>query len=189
MSVLCSPSDCHVGGYTSQTANSLPITLMKGNDDVEYSVVKILQEHLSDPASYSLSPYESDNTMTITTACSYDKIRTAALRDGVAIKISSGFRVLARQQYFYDCYITQQCNDGNFAAVPGTSNHGTGIALDLNTNCGKQTDEKPPAECQTSDVYQWLYENGHNYGFVRTVKSEPWHWEYRGIGVQRPDWA
>ncbi|CAF3466630.1 unnamed protein product [Rotaria sp. Silwood1] len=62
-----------------------------------------------------------------------------------------------------------------------TSNHGRGIALDLNTNCGSQSGTKP--SCGGSAVYQWLYHNAHNYGFTRTVQSEPWHWEYVGAGA------
>ena len=41
------------------------------------------------------------------------------------------WRPIERQQYFYNCYITQSCNNGNLAAVPGTGNHGWGLASDL----------------------------------------------------------
>ncbi|MEM6698100.1 MAG: M15 family metallopeptidase, partial [Bacteroidota bacterium] len=68
-----------------------------------------------------------------------------------------------KQEYFYRRYK----NGGNKAAKPGRSNHQNGIALDIaNTKSG------------TSIVYQWLKENATKYGFVRTVKSESWHWVY-----------
>ncbi|CAF1036326.1 unnamed protein product [Adineta steineri] len=105
----------------------------------------------------------------------------AAKQAGVAIKIASGFRTVARQEYFWNCYQTKSCNNGNLAARPGTSNHGKGIALDLNTDCGSQSGAKP--NCGGSKVYQWLYKNGAKYGFKRTVQSEPWHWEYVGAGA------
>ena len=59
-------------------------------------------------------------------------------------------------------------------AAPGKSEHGNGRALDLNTGswaCTKFTalDEKK---------YIWLINNSFNYGFVRTVKKEEWHFEY-----------
>ncbi|CAF4229595.1 unnamed protein product, partial [Adineta steineri] len=92
-----------------------------------------------------------------------------------------------RQQYFWNCYRSKRCNGGNLAARPGTSNHGKGIALDLNTNCGKQTRARP--NCGGSRVYQWLYKNGAKFGFTRTVKSEPWHWEFRGAGVRRASFS
>lgn len=121
--------------------------------------------------------------MTTTTACAFDKMATAAKQAGVTITIASGFRTIARQEYFYNCYITKSCNGGNLAAVPGTSNHGRGAALDLNTNCGSQSGSTPA--CGGSAVYQWLYKYGHTYGFTRTVQSEPWHWEYVGAGATR----
>ncbi|CAF3293925.1 unnamed protein product [Rotaria sp. Silwood2] len=119
--------------------------------------------------------------MTTTTACAFDKMATAAKQAGVKITIASGFRTIARQQYFWNCYQTKSCNGGHRAARPGTSNHGRGIALDLNTNCGSQSGSRP--SCAGSAVYQWLYKNAHNYGFTRTVQSEPWHWEYVGAGA------
>jgi len=152
-----------------------------GNGNVMYSVVKIRSEHLSNPSIQSAAPTAQDNTMTTTTACAFDKMASAAKQAGVTITIASGFRTVARQEYFWNCYQTKQCNNGNLAARPGTSNHGKGIALDLNTNCGTQTGAKP--NCGGSKVYQWLLNNGHKYGFKRTVQSEPWHWEYVGAGA------
>jgi len=170
------------GSYVGATVSSIA-----GNGNVIYSVVKIRTEHLVDPSIYSSAPTDKDNTMTTTTACAFDKMASAAKSAGVAIKISSAFRTIARQQYFWDCYQTKKCNNGNLAAQPGTSNHGKGIALDLNTDCGSQTGEKP--SCGGSKVYQWLYNNAHTYGFIRTVKTEPWHWEFRGVGSQRASFS
>lgn len=170
------------GNYAGATVSSIA-----GNGNVIYSVVKIKQDHLSTPGSYSMAPTDSDNTMTTSTACAFDKMATAAKAAGVRITINSGFRTIARQQYFWNCYQSKACNGGNLAARPGTSNHGRGVALDLNTDCGKQTAAKP--NCGGSAVYQWLYNNGHKYGFTRTVKSEPWHWEYVGAGAERASFA
>jgi hypothetical protein len=170
------------GSYVGST-----VSLIAGNGGVIYSVVKIRTEHLTDPSIYSSTPTEKDNTMTTSTACAFDQMATAAKQAGVAIKISSGFRTIARQNYFWNCYQTKKCNNGNLAATPGTSNHGKGIAVDLNTDCGGQTGEKP--SCGGSAVYQWLYNNAHKYGFIRTVKTEPWHWEFRGVGSARSSFS
>jgi hypothetical protein len=164
------------GSYSGSAVSSIA-----GNGGVMYSVVKIRQEHLSNPSIYSAAPTAQDNTMTTTTACNFDKMASAAKQAGVTITIASGFRTVARQEYFWNCYQTKKCNNGNLAARPGTSNHGRGIALDLNTNCGTQSGAKP--NCGGSRVYQWLLNNGHKFGFKRTVQSEPWHWEYVGAGA------
>jgi hypothetical protein len=173
-------------GLCGSYANAI-VSSIAGNGDVIYSVVKILPEHLSNPSSASLAPTESDNSMTTSTACAFDQMASAAKQAGVSIKINSGFRTIARQNYFWNCYQTKKCNNGNLAARPGTSNHGKGLALDLNTDCGGQTGAKP--SCGGSAVYQWLYNNAHKYGFIRTVQTEPWHWEFRGIGSERASFS
>ncbi|MBK04897.1 MAG: hypothetical protein CL920_25035 [Deltaproteobacteria bacterium] len=98
----------------------------------------------------------------INTARSFLKMREAAQKDGVNIKINSGFRSYEEQKRLYDLY---KAGRGNLAARPGYSNHQHGPAVDLNTRDPK--------------VLRWLNKNGKKFGFVRTVPSEPWHWEYR----------
>ncbi|MFI6578940.1 D-alanyl-D-alanine carboxypeptidase family protein [Nocardiopsis sp. NPDC050513] len=60
-----------------------------------------------------------------------------------------------------------------YAAVPGTSNHGLGQALDL--GCGIQN--------YRSERWNWMNENGPDFGWVhpawaKSSPFEPWHWEY-----------
>ncbi len=124
--------------------------------------------------------YRSGNAFTITvvtadgypveknTANAYAVMQAAAARDGVGIRINSGFRTQQEQQYLYSCYRNCNCNSCNLAAAPGYSNHQSGSALDLNTSVGA--------------VFNWLNAHGGAYGFARTVPSEPWHWEYMGGG-------
>jgi len=57
-------------------------------------------------------------------------------------------------------------------APPGSSNHGSGIAIDL--NIGGRDNFQP---LNTAN-YVWCCKNAHRFGFVRTVGSEEWHWEY-----------
>jgi hypothetical protein len=56
---------------------------------------------------------------------------------------------------------------GGLAAVPGTSNHGLGLALDLNLSASPGQRE-------------WLLQNGPKYGFHFPMADEPWHIEYMG---------
>jgi len=128
--------------------------------------------------------------MTKPTACAFAKMAEAAAKVGASMKIASGFRTLARQQYFWSCYKKCNCNSCNVAASPGTSNHGRGVALDINTDCGKQAKgaSRAPAACRNSKVYMFLLQHGRTYGFVRAVQTEPWHWEYKP-GQANPSWA
>ena len=63
------------------------------------------------------------------------------------------------------------------AAVPGTSRHGLGVAVDL--GCG--------AERFGSATYRWLKANAGRFGWShpgwaepRGGMPEPWHWEWSG---------
>jgi len=95
------------------------------------------------------------------TAIAFERMRTAAQRDGVALRINSGFRTMEHQHALYAAF---RQGRGNLAARPGESNHQSGHALDLNT--------------ATPGVFPWLQRNARRFGFRRTVPSEPWHWEY-----------
>jgi hypothetical protein len=65
---------------------------------------------------------------------------------------------------------------GYYAATPGRSMHGWGLAIDL---CSKETGNR--------EVYAWLWDNGAAYGWENppwaqrggSGKYEPWHFEYR----------
>ena len=67
---------------------------------------------------------------------------------------------------------------GGLAAVPGTSNHGWGIAVDLG-GIGGLGDFGEPG-------YRWLQEHAADYGWYhpRVMEpggggpQEPWHWEF-----------
>jgi hypothetical protein len=63
------------------------------------------------------------------------------------------------------------------AAVPGTSNHGWGLAVDL---CGG-------VERFGTAEYAWMVANAGRFGFLHprwadpgNGREEPWHWEYAG---------
>lgn len=113
-----------------------------------------------DVVSVDARPVEVD------TANAYIALQEAARRDGVSVRIVSGFRTNSEQTYLYGCYTNCNCNSCNLAARPGYSNHQSGHALDLNTS--------------DAGVLRWLNNNGARFGFRRTVPSETWHWEWWG---------
>lgn len=100
----------------------------------------------------------------VKTANAYHAMQRAAAVDDITLRVVSGFRTMAEQEYLYGCYINCACNNCNLAARPGYSNHQSGIALDLNT--------------AAPGVYRWLANNAARFGFVETVPGENWHWEY-----------
>jgi hypothetical protein len=53
------------------------------------------------------------------------------------------------------------------AAVPGTSNHGLGLAIDFATNMENY-----------NAFVAWLIANAATYGYSAESQSESWHWRY-----------
>jgi len=138
---------------------------LKGNQGISFLVTRVDKTHLDVPSSYNLPHDVSDNAILIATACAFNSMFDAAKKNGVKLLIDSAFRTVVRQEYLYHCYLTKSCNNGNLAAIPGTSNHGFGLAVDINQD--------------NPGVYSWLKAHAHQYGFIRTVDTETWHWEHR----------
>ena len=89
-------------------------------------------------------------------------------------RIESCYRSYEMQAWWRDyyCYF-YQCG---FAAVPGTSVHGWGRAVDFQDQFGELTFDSPG--------YAWLAANVWQYGFRHPAwaepgspNAEPWHWE------------
>jgi D-alanyl-D-alanine carboxypeptidase len=89
-----------------------------------------------------------------------------AKKDGVNIGITDSYRPydeqvdLAKRKGLY--------SQGGLAAKPGTSEHGWGMAADLDLN---------------SKAQSWMHQNAAKYGFVNNVSRESWHWAYKPNGV------
>ena len=73
---------------------------------------------------------------------------------------------------------------GYYAASPGTSMHGWGLAIDL---CAEETGD--------SEVFSWLWANAPSYGWQNPSwaqlggsKYEPWHWEFVSGVVEKGEW-
>ncbi len=95
-------------------------------------------------------------------AAAFKQMRVAASAAGVDIGVTDSYRSLDQQ-----VNLAQRkglYSQGGLAAEPGTSNHGWGLAVDVDVNPTGQA---------------WLRANGARFGFVEDVPREPWHWTYR----------
>lgn len=95
------------------------------------------------------------------TARAFRRMQRAASRDGVTLAIRSGFRSHAEQIQLYAAWLAGW---GNRAARPGHSNHQNGRAIDVVVD--------------QAETFAWLAQNARGFGFKKTVRDEPWHWEY-----------
>jgi hypothetical protein len=87
----------------------------------------------------------------------------AARADGIDLRITDSYRSYEQQVDLVER--KGLYSEGGLGATPGTSNHGWGLAVDVDV-----TD---------ASTLAWMRANGHRFGFVEAVPREPWHWEFR----------
>jgi hypothetical protein len=110
----------------------------------------------------ALSSIGGEHRLHAPAAGAFNRMTADARAQGVTIGVNESYRSLADQQRLAgELGLYSQ---GGKAAAPGTSNHGWGLALDL------QLDGK---------AQQWMRDNAFKYGFAEDVAREPWHWTYR----------
>ncbi|EJR6119026.1 M15 family metallopeptidase [Enterococcus faecalis] len=116
----------------------------------------------------------------------------AAKRQGFYLEVTSSYRTNEEQkeimaekvQAFQDQGFSEQEaieTAESWVAVPRTSEHEVGLAVDINAQSKRSTDE---------EVYAWLAKNAYKYGFILRYPSdkveitgvsyEPWHYRYVG---------
>ena len=112
------------------------------------------------------------------------------------IGIISAWRDYGTQKTLFDAQVKKWKDKGysdenaykeaaSRVAIPGTSEHHTGLAVDFNS-----TNES----FENTKAFKWLKENAEDYGFImRYAKDkmditggiiyEPWHWRFVGINA------
>lgn len=114
------------------------------------------------------------------------KMLDDARSEGIDIGVWSPYRSFATQQMLFNKQVDRFNGDESRAATvvakPGTSEHHTGLALDI--NCANDFFENTKA-------FKWLSENAENYGFIMRYSAdkqritgvihESWHWRFVGI--------
>lgn len=120
-----------------------------------------------------------------------------ARAEGLSPMICSSYRTWDKQRTLYDNETKRYMAQGyskeeaekeaaKWVAVPGTSEHQTGLAVDIVAQSYQILDKKQ----EDTPEQRWLMENSYKYGFILrfpTNKSkitginyEPWHYRYVG---------
>ncbi|MHA7265352.1 D-alanyl-D-alanine carboxypeptidase family protein [Arthrobacter halodurans] len=115
-----------------------------------------------------------------TGAGAYAKMAAASRRAGVTLRATSSYRSYAAQRTLLANYTRWYgaAYANRVVAPPGTSEHQTGLAVDVSTAGGAGA---------------WLARNGHRYGFILRYPRgqegvtgyayEPWHYRYVGTAI------
>ena len=147
------------------------------------------------PEDYSVTLTELENSQKVDSRIypylqkMFDEMR----EEGIYPIVREGYRTATEQEKIFDEKVQAYRSEGYFrakaermakewVALPGTSEHQLGIAVDINADKTQSTND---------EVYVWLAENAYRYGFIlrypqgkREITGtayEPWHYRYVGM--------
>ena len=151
-----------------------------------------------DYAPLELEKVQGDYQMDTRAAGPMRQMIADARAQGVELLLCSAYRTRARQEVNFqnsvDTYMAMGYSEdqavmatARLIAVPGTSEHETGLAADIVTPSYQRLD----AGYAGTKAAKWLLENAASYGFVLRypedkteitgIDYEPWHYRYVGV--------
>lgn len=134
---------------------------------------------------YKLSRFFNPRKLDKELLVNFEKMWEEAQKAKINLSIKSGFRSYKYQQKLLKEYLQKDNiqNIQTYLAMPGFSEHQTGLAIDL-VDCHSKQIRKHQKE------YKWLHNNAYKYGFILRYpkgkekitgyKYEPWHFRFVG---------
>lgn len=177
-------------------------TLKKSND--ESNDVKITQEYIEGVQALFVNDivvvnkefglpedYRVPKELEIEALDAAENMIKDALKEGIIINIKSGYRSYKTQEALHDYYVKRDGSKAakRYSAIPGHSEHQTGLAFDFTTS---NTSKSIGTWFTDTQQAKWLYENAHKYGFIIRYPEGKEHitgyqyesWHYRYIGYE-----
>lgn len=148
---------------------------------------------------YTMDLMTLSNGLQVNARC-YDDLTamlSAMEEAGLSPIVCSAYRSISDQQSLYQSKVNDYLSAGytqaeaeemagTVVAIPGTSEHHLGLAVDIVDENYQLLDEKQ----EETEVQKWLMENCWNYGFILRYPNntsdttgiiyEPWHYRYVG---------
>lgn len=185
---------CVMAGKVLHSSLTTPflgnITHHMASEDHGWNLILVNRENYI-PADYEVQLTELSNGKKVDSRI-YPELQemfNAARAQGYGLFVREGYRTQEEQQQLMNEKIEAYENEGKskseakklaeqWVAIPGTSEHQLGIAVDINADTTKSSRD---------DVYNWLEENAHtikrypsNKTDITGVINEPWHYRYVG---------
>ncbi len=156
------------------------------------------------PSDYSPNLRNIEDGYSIDKSCkdSLEKMLADCRAAGHGVAMVSGYRLNSTQIYLYNRKVnyfldqgldpaTARKEAGKVVAMPGTSEHELGLAVDLVDTAYTELDEAQ----ENTDTQKWLMAHCWDYGFILRYPNEksaatgiiyePWHYRYVGLEVAK----
>jgi D-alanyl-D-alanine carboxypeptidase len=141
---------------------------------------------------FIFSGYDEKRLLRKPAADALEKLFAAAKKDGIYLAGVSGFRSYQLQKSLFDSYVKQQgeAEARRYSAVPGHSEHQTGLAIDVSGSSGACAAENCFGDTPEA---KWVAQHAPEYGYIiRYPKGkeaitgyayEPWHIRFVGVDL------
>ena len=172
--------------------------ILAGDSD-EWMLVLVNEEHpletTYEPA--QLTQIDAERSVDSRIAADLQQMMSDGAAQGLNMYVTSAYRSYERQREVFNAGMQNRINSGmtpleayedtkQSIAVPGTSEHATGLAVDIIASGYSELDER---QADTPEQ-QWLMAHCWEYGFILRYPNgtsdvtgiifEPWHYRYVG---------
>ena len=173
-------------------------TIEETDEEIPWNLILVNQDHpLTAELSISLTALRNGHSIDKRAYSALQAMMDDARASGLSPLICSSYRTEARQRELYEDKVASYRQEGysltdaedaaaRWVAPPGTSEHETGLAVDLVAESNQHLDS---TQAETAEQ-QWLMEHCWEYGFILRyppekshitgIAYEPWHYRYVG---------
>lgn len=156
---------------------------------------------IPDDYTLDLETVQGDYKMNKLAAAAAKDLIAAAAKDGYSLRVCSGYRTVQKSRELYERKVRQYLDAGygeaaakteaaKWVAPPGTSEHHTGLAMDIVSADYFNYYADLEHDFEKFDEFGWLIARCAEYGFilrypedkqeVTGITYEPWHYRYVG---------
>lgn len=194
MAVVPDVSESVSSDRSPENAYSIQIVDHQSSDDDSWMLTLVNRWHpISEEQNISLTELRNGQAVDSRIYPYLQEMFDDARAEGILPLVYSSYRTTEMQQTLYSNKIAEYEAEGyshreaeeqaqQWVAVPGTSEHQLGLAIDVTTENSEVQD--------VSVVYQWMANNSYKYGFILRypenkteitgIQHEPWHFRYVG---------
>lgn len=188
---------------TSDSASATGTAATTGGGDADWLLTLVnnnvkLPDGWEDTLEVKVADESTGKELAAVAADAFINMKNAAATEGVDLMLCSGYRTVEYQQSLFDAEKQKWLDKGNsdeeaynqaktVVAVPGYSEHNSGLAADIVTPKHQNLDEA----FGKTDAAKWLFEHAPEYGFILRYPEnkqaitgiiyEPWHYRYVGV--------
>ncbi|HPD89594.1 MAG TPA: M15 family metallopeptidase [Oscillospiraceae bacterium] len=186
-------------GSGAESGDSVPVSVSGDSDNLLILVNP--WNYIPDDYTLDLETVQGDYKMNKLAADAAKDLIAAAAADGYSLRVCSGYRTVEKSRILYERKVQQYLDAGyseadakteaaKWVAPPGTSEHHTGLAMDIVSADYFNYYSDLEHDFDKFDEFDWLIAHCAEYGFILRypegkeditgITYEPWHYRYVG---------